>query len=262
MKPIKMIVTDLDNTLLRSDKTISDFTAEVFARCREKGIITAFATARSQQAAARFIRQIEPDIFIGFGGALVLHKDKVIHKTGIPKEITRGLVKRFMSEPEIEAVYLSNENRALTNDDEIFTSHSDWMHYERTDFSAVPDEVFLKISVACANPDVMARIADDYPLFEVLGFSGEGIFMFSNKTASKWVGVKAAGGYLRIPADEIAAFGDDYNDIGMLMGCGVGVAVENAIPQAKAAADYICGSCEEDGVAHWLAARSAAGFRI
>ena len=50
----------------------------------------------------------------------------------------------------------------------------------------------------------------------------------------------------------IAAFGDDYNDVEMLRECGIGVAVANAIDEAKAAADYICGDCDDDGTARWL----------
>ena len=40
---IKMIVTDLDNTLLRSDKTISEYTASIFNRCRDTSIKIVFA---------------------------------------------------------------------------------------------------------------------------------------------------------------------------------------------------------------------------
>ena len=43
---IKMLVIDLDNTLLRSDKTISGYTEKVLKRVRDAGIRTAFATAR------------------------------------------------------------------------------------------------------------------------------------------------------------------------------------------------------------------------
>ena len=45
---------------------------------------------------------------------------------------------------------------------------------------------------------------------------------------------------------------DDLADIGILKACGVGVAVDNALPQVKAAADQITASCDEDGVARWI----------
>lgn len=52
MKNIKLIVTDLDNTLLRRHKTVSDYSLRVFGRCRKQGIKIAFAAARPQRAAA------------------------------------------------------------------------------------------------------------------------------------------------------------------------------------------------------------------
>ena len=55
-----------------------------------------------------------------------------------------------------------------------------------------------------------------------------------------------------ISLDQVAAFGDDYNDIEMLGACGIGIAVENALDEVKAAAAQICGSNESDGVARWL----------
>ena len=50
----------------------------------------------------------------------------------------------------------------------------------------------------------------------------------------------------------MVAFGDDFNDIGMLQFCGKGIAMKNAIPEVKAIADEICLSNEEDGVAKWI----------
>jgi len=46
---IKMIVCDLDSTLLRTDKTVSKRTLEAIERCRGQGIIFAIATARSEK---------------------------------------------------------------------------------------------------------------------------------------------------------------------------------------------------------------------
>jgi hydroxymethylpyrimidine pyrophosphatase-like HAD family hydrolase len=53
----------------------------------------------------------------------------------------------------------------------------------------------------------------------------------------------------------IAAFGDDHNDVEMLRRCGFGVAVANAIEEAKAAAGCICGTNDNDGVANWIEER-------
>ena len=59
-------------------------------------------------------------------------------------------------------------------------------------------------------------------------------------------------GHFHISQEQIVAFGDDYNDIDMLQSCGIGVAVGNALEEVKRSADRVCGSNDEDGVAHWL----------
>jgi hydroxymethylpyrimidine pyrophosphatase-like HAD family hydrolase len=59
-----MIITDLDETLLRSDKTISSYTLNVLSKCKEKGIKIVFATARSIIAATRFLDLYMPDIVV------------------------------------------------------------------------------------------------------------------------------------------------------------------------------------------------------
>ncbi|MBQ7433328.1 MAG: HAD hydrolase family protein [Lachnospiraceae bacterium] len=58
--------------------------------------------------------------------------------------------------------------------------------------------------------------------------------------------------YANFDMEEIVAFGDDYNDIEMLRACGTGVAVGNALAEVKQAADEVCLTNEEDGVALWL----------
>ena len=83
----------------------------------------------------------------------------------------------------------------------------------------------------------------------------------SDKTVSRWERDDGAPDLSAIPViaeifgvtcDEIVAFGDDMADLGMLSVCGLGVAVANAVPEIKAVADVVCGSNEEDGVAHYI----------
>ena len=57
---------------------------------------------------------------------------------------------------------------------------------------------------------------------------------------------------IQIPLEQIIAFGDDFNDIGMLKLCGTGVAMKNAIPQVKEVADFETLSNNEDGVAKYI----------
>lgn len=59
---MKLLLFDLDDTLLRSDKTISSHTLSVLKQCREKGILIGISTSRSFQNAQTFVGMLSPDV--------------------------------------------------------------------------------------------------------------------------------------------------------------------------------------------------------
>ena len=86
----------------------------------------------------------------------------------------------------------------------------------------------------------------------VTGFSGENWYRFAHRDANKINAVKAAAEYTGIELKAIAAFGDDFNDIDMLKGCGIGIAMGNAAGEVKRAADAVCATNDRDGAAGWI----------
>ena len=72
------------------------------------------------------------------------------------------------------------------------------------------------------------------------------------KGVTKVTGIRKLAGNMGIPMDAIMAFGDFNNDAEMLAAVGLGIAVKNASPGAKAAADLVIGSVEEHGPAKFL----------
>ncbi|NLK87384.1 MAG: HAD family hydrolase [Clostridiaceae bacterium] len=247
---IRMIVTDLDNTLLRGDKSISKYTVSVLEKCRENGIKIAFATARSAQASSGYFEQFAPDVFIGYGGAVSFAGDEIISRFYIPAGISYRLINRCLQEPEILYVHAINESVAFTN--RLDPTHINLSHYEQVDFSLYTDISYLKISVVAADPCVVERIASDFPMLDLLRYTGEDLYRFADRNAVKWNAVKAAAEYYGISTDMVAAFGDDMNDYEMIKNCGIGVAVENAVEEVKSAAGFICDISDNDGVAKWL----------
>jgi len=248
---IKMIVTDLDGTLLKSDKSVSEYTVSILSKCQQTGIKVAFGTARSKQAASRFLDMFTPDIFIGYGGALTLAGNEVISRFDIPADTSYQLINDCLHYPEVLSVFAINESAALTNKPDTLDSMS--THYKNMDFTVKNGLSYLKISLLATNPSVVELIAANYPMCDMLRYSGEELYRFANLNAVKWNAVKTAAEYYLIHTDEIATFGDDINDLEMVRCCGIGVAVANAVDAVKAAADYICDTNDNDGVAKWLA---------
>mgnify|MGYP000931015433 CR=1 FL=1 len=90
----KLVVVDLDGTLLRSDKSISDFTLKVLKGCRNRGLFIAIATARSEISARGPIAKVQPNIIISSSGALVSYRGDYIYSAGFSAAETRRLIDR------------------------------------------------------------------------------------------------------------------------------------------------------------------------
>ncbi|MBQ7293459.1 MAG: HAD family phosphatase, partial [Clostridia bacterium] len=89
---MKLVATDLDSTLLRSDKNISDYTVEIFKECKKKGILVGFASSRAESAMTRFIKAIEPDFLISSGGATIRVGKNIIHESLISPESVKTIL--------------------------------------------------------------------------------------------------------------------------------------------------------------------------
>jgi len=250
MENIKMIITDLDETLLHTDKSISEYTISILEKCRLNGIKIVFATARSTQSASKMLKQFTPDIFIGYGGALVLANEKVIHRADISSDISSNLINDCLKDPDIMHVLATNENVSYTNK----TNPEDkrMSHYQAFDFSTNKDISYLKISIISDNDKAVEKIAAAYPMLDFLHYKGENFYRFANKNAVKWEAIKAVADFYNLNTNTLVSFGDDMNDLEMIKNCGISVAVENALAEVKNVAKYICETNNNDGVAKWL----------
>ena len=104
------------------------------------------------------------------------------------------------------------------------------------------------------QPEKIEKVVSSIGLDKIdyLPFSDIPWYKLSKKGATKEKAIEALCNHLKISPAQIAAFGDDFNDIGMLKLCGKGIAMKNAIPEVQKIADEVCKSNEADGVADWI----------
>jgi len=245
--PIKMIVTDLDGTLLRSDKTVSDRTKATLARCREQGIKLAYATGRCASA----LKLAPSELFDGYAtanGAIAMVDNTLIYKRLIPYQDARPLL-------------LACDRRGLD-----ISSQLGGMDYSNFVMSDVWPEVtnFTLVDFASHETDAekiishnltvedMDFIESHLPRYAYMVMAIDGLAMITHKEATKSKAIAALAGYWGITQSEILAFGDDLNDIDLLEYAGVGVVMDNARDVVKRVGDYICPSNDEDGIAAWI----------
>ena len=264
--PIKMIVTDLDRTLLRSGSTISAYTAEVLKRCRAKGIKVVFATARPLYGISAFLEQAAVDAAITQNGAGIYANGVLIAEHTIPEDIAGALYERlraaangFACSAQTLDQRFMNRTRAsivTATDTEIAAAISGGaisLSVSIFEDDALPKVAFHTIALRRFPPEAFKQIAEEFPALRYYATTGEDLIDVHAKEASKWNAVQTVAEHFGISIANIAAFGDDHNDIEMLQNCGVGIAVANAIDEAKTAADDICDSNDNDGMAKWLA---------
>ena len=250
---MRLILLDLDDTLLHSDKTVSPYTARVLRACQEKGLLVAFATARGETNIRPFVEQVKPDVVIASGGALIRRGGEIIDARLFSGEETAAMLSA--------ALRLNGPDCLITVDtpDTYYGNYlgdasetlQGWGEVRWVDFTAFR-EPSLKICLHLPDDDMARAVAEASPGCDWLRFSGSQWYKFTKPDINKAAAARRLSALMNIPREEMAAFGDDTSDIGMLRWCGTGVAVANAIPEVKAVADVIVASQDEDGPAAYL----------
>jgi len=242
---IAMIVIDLDDTLLRRDKTVSGYTKDVLRRCRKAGIKMVIATGRGHPD------EVAPtelfDAVIANNGANIIIGDFEMRRC-IPYMEARPLLlachKHGMRlTAQFGGIHYTN-----------FDISQVWPHikdYEIVDFAyhALDSD---KICMEGVTPEDAAFIEQNLTENMYLKVARDGLGMVMRREATKSAAVAELADRWKISQCEIAAFGDDLNDIDMLKYVGIGIAMDNALEEVKAVAGYVCGDCDDDGVARWL----------
>lgn len=239
-----MVIVDLDDTLLRRDKTISTYTINVFRHLRERGILTVFATARSLESSQRFRDVLKPDGDIVSGGCLVLVGIQLLKTFYLPMPQAAHLLAELDAHTPNKRISARSLNKKYSN---IPIEGRLCINFQLP----LPDRL---VHCSCHTDDdvFMQAMAVKYPEFSFIKDSGSDLYDINKNGATKFNGIKEIANYFNIGLSEIVSFGDNYGDIEMLQYCGTGVAMGNAIEKCKEVADFICDDCDADGVARWL----------
>lgn len=253
MENYKLLLFDLDGTLLRSDKTISQVTLRALRECREKGILIGVSTSRGEQNALSFIEELQPDILIASGGALVKYQGEYIYKASFSKKETRRMIAiaREVCGADCEITIDTVDSHYWNYKIDPKKQDPSWGNSIYTDFKDF-DECSLKMCVEIFEDSQARRLQEFLKECDCIRFSDGYWYKFTKKTATKENAIMEVCSVCGIKAEEIIAFGDDYADIGMLELCGKGIAMGNAINAVKEKADLVIGNNDEDSIAAYL----------
>lgn len=250
----RLMLFDLDGTLLCSDKTIHKETLEALQKCREKGILIGVSTSRGEQNTLSFLDELQPDLLIVSGGALVKFKGEYVYRAEFSGEETCRMIQtaRNGCGPDCQITIDTVSTHYWNYRTDPKNNDKSWGESVYTDFQDF-QESSLKMCVEIFEDHKAAQLQEQLGECDCVRFSDGYWYKFTKREATKERAVLAACSVCGIRPEQVMAFGDDYADMGMLKICGMGIAMGNAIDEVKREADFVIGTNDEDGIAKYLA---------
>ena len=226
----RMIGMDLDGTLLKSDKELTQYTKDVLKRAIEQGIIVMPATGRPITGVPKELLE-----FPGIRYAVTANGGRVID---LEKNEALEHIGKYLSVPAMANYIMST--RVAVDDVRV-----------KFDETKLPVDKIQALFTSVEDRDAARKEIEDVPGIEITGALPMNLEI-NAAGVNKGKAMIELGKLLGIPREEIMAFGDGNNDLKMLKEVGTGVAMENAIPSVKEAADYVTLSNDEEGVAKFI----------
>ncbi|WP_409415829.1 Cof-type HAD-IIB family hydrolase [Flavobacterium sp. PS2] len=260
-KKIKVVITDLDGTLLNPDHKVSPYTKSVFQELYNQKYLIIVATGRHHLDAMGIIDTLGiPVYLVSSNGARIHSPEK---KELFAFDITSDVVKSALSadiDPEITTV-LFKENVWLTNrmSEKLNAFQADLVyHPELVDYSTLEDYKAIKIFFTHDNHEKLVALKDVIlsKNSDVLhhAFSLPNCLEFMDKSVDKSVAIAKVLELENATFDEAISFGDGFNDLKMLSSTGKALIMGNAPQNLKNELPHIevIETNREDGVAKYL----------
>ncbi len=255
----KLVVLDIDGTLLNSKKEITDKTKDAIKKAGEMGVKFIIASGRTPYGVMPIAEQINlKDI----GGYILSYNGGCC----INCETGKPLYENFIANEHLKDIYdFATEKNIpmLTYKDDVMYTPNDNTKY--LELEAGLNNLTIKKSenlieqftydfpkvILTDDGDILENYVDEaikrFPHLEV--FRSEPFFLeICPKGVHKATGIEKVIEILGVKREEVIAIGDGFNDLSMIQYAGLGVAMDNGQQAVKDASNYITASNDEDGV--------------
>lgn len=258
---IRLVAVDLDGTLLNSEKEITARTVNAIARARHVGVHLVMASARPPRSVQPLYDQLQlRTLQINHNGAMVwdpINRKALLHRPLTVATCRAVIDKARQKYPEILI--------SLEVMDRHYTDYFDESYVTERGRHRQPDKVGSIDELLTEPVTKLLLLGPPAKILELRGLlsshfggqlsiarSEEYMLQVMHPTAGKSSALATVCKYYQLTRDEVMAIGDMPNDLGMIQWAGMGVAVHNAHPLVRQAADYITASNDDDGVAEAL----------
>ena len=262
-----LFITDLDGTLLKSDKTISAKSCEILNRLISEGVAFSYATARSIYSSSVLTKEIDFRLpLVTKNGAIIQNPDwSILHENKFTKEEAEDIYK-ILRKHGLDTIVASFQNGLekysydCTNISVGTRAFLDDHPGDKRENPVAGEEHILDGSVHYFT--TIGAKEELWRAYEELGRKYRSICAKDTYSEDYWLEVMPehatkADAIMQLKellnCEKVVVFGDAENDIPMFEIADECYAMENAIPELKNIATGIIGNSNEDGVAMWLA---------
>lgn len=258
----RLIVSDLDGTLLRDDHTLSDYSKAVIHKVSEQGIDFMLATGRIFGGARQYSKELNLNTpILACNGALIKEaQGKLLYGKPIPDEsldqifrllTDKGYYFHCYGEESFYTRKFADYLAAFYAFNRELPQEDRFPMVEIEPMELIGKDTIYKVLARCEGEDARRDLYES--LSEITGasvtVSWHNTFDICADQVSKASAIERYAKENDIKPSEIVCFGDNYNDMEMLQYAGLGIAVANGVAELKEAAAYVTCSNNEDGVA-------------
>ena len=255
MKDVKMLVFDVDGTLVPRGKNEVEKTAlEAINKARVKGIQILLATGRSFFFVIENVKKmINPDFYVTVNGScLVGQNEEIIERYDIPKDVAKRFVLYCREQKYPVGFKYADGIGTYAGYEEFVSAYVGMDHpgvkfiFDDTDFTHLEKENPLGIFLIAPTED-QQKIQKVFPEL-VIAIAYDHAYDIYRVGVDKTKTIESVMTKLGITWEEVISFGDGENDIEMLQKASIGVAMGNASDVVKQHADYVTDDILEDGI--------------
>lgn len=250
---IKLVCTDIDGTILKSDYTFSQEVKECMQTLTQKGVKVVLVTGR-MYSAAKFIAD---DLglttpIVSYQGGMIVDNGNILYERNLPEQYATQI---------IDWARTNNAHLNLYTDDKLYVENETYVvkkyagerytKYQVKSFDELPkNRVHKLLAINFEDANLVTNWRDEmksrYPDLYIVK-STPHFCEISNAEASKYCAVKFLQKYWNIKEEETLCIGDQDNDIKLLEAAGTRVAMGNSSEGLKNIANYITDTVHNDG---------------
>jgi Cof subfamily protein (haloacid dehalogenase superfamily) len=255
--PIRLLISDVDGTLVRSDKSLADATIAAVRQARDAGLPVTLISARPPSGMYWIADALDLDgPFGAFNGGVLFRRDRtVIERHGLHRKVAETVLTMLREAGITRWVFADDQWLASDHSNPHTGSEvksADLQPIVTDDFSDRLDRIDKIVGIS-DDPDLLVELEA-----RAIAAVGGGATIARSQPyylditappANKGDGVAFLANAFAVPLDEIVVIGDQANDLPMFARAGLSIAMGQATPEVKAKAMLTTEANDADGVA-------------